>query len=209
MAKKKVVVPQESEDTRTSILRTAEQVFADKGYTGARVAEIADKAGLDKRLIFYYFGSKQGLYAHILEDFFQRAEPLFTGFLKKREIKTSNIDLDSFMENMAEFIQRNRNPLRILFREFLDGGFMLEGLMPNRILPIFKLWRAYYPMVFPGSTRSSREADHMLLTLSGMNLFYFLVEPLMKRVWHNDPLHPNRISERKTHLRKWTKGMVK
>jgi len=35
--------------------------LVEKGYSGARVAEIADKAGVDKRLLFYYFGTKQGL----------------------------------------------------------------------------------------------------------------------------------------------------
>ena len=54
MTPRKKIQPQDSEDTRIRILRAGESVFAEKGYSGARVAEIADKAGLDKRLIFYY-----------------------------------------------------------------------------------------------------------------------------------------------------------
>ncbi len=200
---------QESEDTRSCILRAAEQIFAEKGYTGARVAEIAEKTGMDKRLIFYYFGTKQGLYACILEDFFKRAGPLFDEFLSKRKESTRTIDVDRFMENMTDFIQLNRNPVRILFREFLDGGILLEEWMQERILPIFQLWREYYPQLFPGSGKGHREADHMLLSLSGMSLFYFLVQPLMERVWKEDPLHENRLAERKEFLRLWTQGMVK
>ena len=200
---------QESEDTRSSILRAAEQIFAEKGYTGARVAEIAEKTGMDKKLIFYYFGTKHGLYAFILEDFFKRAEPLFDEFVSKRKANTRPIDLDRLMENMTDFIQRNRNPVRILFREFLDGGHLLEEMMKDRILPIFQLWRSYYPLLFPGTESSTREADHMLLTLSGMSLFYFLVHPLTERVWQEDPLHPDRLSERKEFLKYWVKGLIR
>jgi len=199
----------ESEDTRTAVLRAAEVLFAEKGYSGARVAEIAEKAGVDKRLIFYYFGTKHGLYADILEDFFKRAEPRFGEFLRKRGATPRKIDVDRFMANMTDFIQQNRNHMRILFREFLDGGALLDDLTSRRVLPLFQLWRTYYPKLFPGAQHSPKEGDHMLLALSGMSLFYFLVYPLMERVWGEDPLHPERIEERKEFLRRTTKKMIK
>ncbi len=187
-------------------MKAAEDVFAEKGYSGARVAEIAQRSGMDKRLIFYYFRTKEGLYSHILEGFFQRAQPLFDDFLRRRKNMAQRLDLDRFLENTTEFIQANRNPVRILFREFLDGGVLLEALLPGRILPIFRLWRQYYPRLFSAPRGSPREADHMLITLSGMSLFYFLVGPLMEKVWKQDPLHPDRLAERKEFLRRRTRG---
>lgn len=53
------------ERTKARILDAAVEVFSDKGYAGARVAEIADLAGVNKQLITYYFGGKQGLYQEI------------------------------------------------------------------------------------------------------------------------------------------------
>lgn len=209
MARPRKSTSRDVEGTRDRILKAAEQVFAEKGYSGARVAEIAKRSGMDKRLIFYYFGTKQGLYSHILEDFFQRAQPLFDEFLRRRKDMAQKIDLARFLENTTEFIQANRNPVRILFREFLDGGILLEELLTDRILPIFRLWREYYPRFFSNSRGSPREADNMLLTLSGMSLFYFLVGPLMERVWEEDPLHPDRLSERKEFLRRRIKGLAK
>ena len=209
MTRRRKTAPQDLEGTRERILKAAEQVFAEKGYNGARVAEIAQRSGMDKRLIFYYFRTKQGLYAHILEDFFERAEPVFDGFLRRRKDMAQKLDLARFLENTTEFIQGNRNPVRILFREFLDGGELLEDLLPGRILPIFRLWREYYPRFFSAVEGSAREADHMLLTLGGMSLFYFLVVPLMEQVWQEDPLHADRLSERKEFLRRRTKGLAK
>ncbi|MEU1970843.1 TetR/AcrR family transcriptional regulator [Microbacterium sp. NPDC019599] len=53
--------------THDEILKVAIDEFAANGYTGARVDEIAARTRTTKRMIYYYFGSKQGLYLAVLE----------------------------------------------------------------------------------------------------------------------------------------------
>ncbi len=53
--------------TRQSILDAATAVFADKGYSGANVNEIVAQAGTTKPMIYYHFGSKEGLFSAVLE----------------------------------------------------------------------------------------------------------------------------------------------
>jgi AcrR family transcriptional regulator len=53
--------------TRREILDVATSEFADRGYSGARVDEIAARTRTTKRMIYYYFESKEGLYAAVLE----------------------------------------------------------------------------------------------------------------------------------------------
>jgi AcrR family transcriptional regulator len=55
------------ERTRTEILDVATQEFADRGFSGARVDEIAARTKTTKRMIYYYFESKEGLYTAVLE----------------------------------------------------------------------------------------------------------------------------------------------
>jgi AcrR family transcriptional regulator len=55
------------ERTRAEILGVATAEFSDQGFTGARVDEIAAKTRTTKRMIYYYFGSKEGLYLAVLE----------------------------------------------------------------------------------------------------------------------------------------------
>ena len=54
--------------TRTAILAAARTEFANKGLDGARVDEIAQRSGLNKRMIYHYFGSKENLFSHVVED---------------------------------------------------------------------------------------------------------------------------------------------
>jgi len=49
-------------DRRSALLDAASQEFGNKGFAGSRVAAIARAAGVNKQLIFYYFGSKRGLF---------------------------------------------------------------------------------------------------------------------------------------------------
>jgi AcrR family transcriptional regulator len=53
--------------TRDSILAAALAIFADKGYSGANVADIVAAARTTKPMVYYHFGSKEGLFAAVLE----------------------------------------------------------------------------------------------------------------------------------------------
>ncbi|HEV7711164.1 MAG TPA: TetR family transcriptional regulator, partial [Asanoa sp.] len=57
----------DAERTRSEILEVATHEFADKGYAGARVDEIAASTRTTKRMIYYYFGGKEQLYLAVLE----------------------------------------------------------------------------------------------------------------------------------------------
>ena len=52
----------DADATRAALLGAATEVFAEVGYAGARVDEIAERARVNKRMIYEYFGDKQGLY---------------------------------------------------------------------------------------------------------------------------------------------------
>ena len=57
----------DAERTRARILDAALAEFADKGYAGARVRQIAERAGVNAQLISYYFGGKEGLYRELVQ----------------------------------------------------------------------------------------------------------------------------------------------
>ena len=66
----------DAERTRAEILDVATSEFADRGYAGARVDEIAAKTSTTKRMIYYYFGGKEQLYVAVLERAYKRIRGL-------------------------------------------------------------------------------------------------------------------------------------
>jgi len=53
--------------TKRNIIEIATEEFAGKGFSGARVDDIAARTKTSKRMIYYYFGGKDGLYIAVLE----------------------------------------------------------------------------------------------------------------------------------------------
>lgn len=58
----------DAQRTRSDILEVARREFAERGYTGARVDEIAGRTSTTKRMIYYYFGGKEQLFEAVLEQ---------------------------------------------------------------------------------------------------------------------------------------------
>lgn len=70
MAARPVTPPERSRDrdrTQAEILDVASREFAEHGYSGARVDDIAERTRTTKRMLYYYFGSKEGLFVAVLE----------------------------------------------------------------------------------------------------------------------------------------------
>lgn len=58
--------------TKANIIEVATHEFSEKGLSGARIDEIAERTHTSKRMIYYYFESKEGLYRAVLEDSYRR-----------------------------------------------------------------------------------------------------------------------------------------
>jgi AcrR family transcriptional regulator len=73
-AKKVKAEPRTNDPERTmaDILEVATREFAEKGLAGARIDAIAEAMRTSKRMIYYYFGSKEGLYLRVLEESYRR-----------------------------------------------------------------------------------------------------------------------------------------
>jgi AcrR family transcriptional regulator len=61
-------MPHRDSDSRAAIEAAATEEFREYGFHGARVDRIATRSGLNKQLIYYYFGSKRRLYDHVLKN---------------------------------------------------------------------------------------------------------------------------------------------
>ncbi|HET9139056.1 TetR/AcrR family transcriptional regulator [Actinophytocola sp.] len=86
----------DADRTRAEILAVATREFADKGYDGARVDEIAARMSTTKRMLYYYFGNKERLYIAVLEHAYSGIRAL------ERELDVEHLDPADAMRMLAE-----------------------------------------------------------------------------------------------------------
>jgi TetR/AcrR family transcriptional regulator len=72
--------------TRTKILQAAISEFGERGFAAASTDDMAERCGVNKRMIYYYYGSKEGLYLAALEAVFEKL------VAREREIKIEDVD---------------------------------------------------------------------------------------------------------------------
>ncbi|WP_290054892.1 TetR/AcrR family transcriptional regulator [Amycolatopsis solani] len=119
----------DKERTRADILAVATREFADKGYTGARVDEIAARTSTTKRMIYYYFGGKEQLYLAVLEQAYSTIRKL------EAQLDVDHLDPEEALRQLAglTFDHHEANPdfIRLVSIENIHRA---EHLAQSRIL---------------------------------------------------------------------------
>lgn len=111
--------------SRDSILEAATEAFMEHGFSGSRVDQIATRAGVNKAMIYYHFGSKQGLYKAAL---FQ----LFGNVLAEIDrLRESNLEpsekLQAFYTRVVRHFTDHQALPQIMLREILAGGKAMDA----------------------------------------------------------------------------------
>lgn len=112
------------ERTRGRILDAAKVEFGAKGFAGARVSDIADRAGVNKQLISYYFGGKEGLYAE-LSTRWQRASA---------ELAGADQPLDAVVAGFAMSTLHDRDWARLMVWANLSADATPDGAQEGEFL---------------------------------------------------------------------------
>ena len=102
----------DAERSRQLLLSAALDEFAAKGYAGARVQDIAERAGVNKQLIAYYFGGKEGLYRELHESWLNQ-EATFAG---------PDVPFDTLIGEYLHAALADPRAPRLLVWDSLTGG---------------------------------------------------------------------------------------
>jgi AcrR family transcriptional regulator len=168
------------ERTREILISAGTETFAERGFDGARVGAIAERAGVNKAMISYHFGGKQGLYTAILEGVLGDAN----AELRKAasESETADVSLRHFIEVWAGIADRRPAFPAMVLREVLSGGRHMD----DRVLPLFLgLFEHVRGVVDRGVKDGTFRPVNPLLThlgLVGSLVFFFATRPFRDRL---------------------------
>jgi AcrR family transcriptional regulator len=176
------------QNTEQKILDAAKDVFQQKGMTGARMQEIADKAGINKALLHYYYRTKDKLFEKVFDIAFSIFIP------KAKEMMSGSdpvfVKIEFFVENYIELLHKhpyipgfviselNRNP-QILVSIFEKN----VGLQKNDI--INKLEKQINDEVEKGILKPI-SAQNLMTNVVSLCIFPIVAKPILKGILFNN-----------------------
>jgi AcrR family transcriptional regulator len=176
--------------TKDRIFKAAYEEFSKRGFAGARVDEIAAKAGANKALLYQHYGDKESLFRLVLE-----AKLQLLGELRA--------DPDRFAEAAGDFFDFHAaNPAvsRLLLFEALDFG--AKGV-PNEserkkhlldhVAEIEELQRS-------GHVDPDLDARQTLVTLIGVVMVWFSLPPAVRMITGENPSTKEALAKRRAHV---------
>ena len=201
--------PRDPDRTKRDILVAAREEFVEHGLDGARVDRIAERAGINKRLIYYYFDSKDGLFLAVLEQSYldiREAEKQ----LHLRELPPAQA-LRRLTEFTWDYYLAHPEFLTLLNSENLHRGTHLaqSGRVREMNSPLIEtlaeiLERGRAEGLFRGGV----DPLQLYVSIAGMAYFYLSNQHTLAAVFGRDLMTPKALNERLSHMCEVVLGYV-
>jgi AcrR family transcriptional regulator len=165
--------------TEQKILEAAKQVFFDKGMDGARMQDIADKAGINKAMLHYYFRSKEKLFETIFADNFNHFFPKLTSILESDNNFSGKIEMIC-----AEYINQIQSmpylPIFILHEVNRRPEIFLRKIWSNYPPPVKPFFRAVEIAV---RKKEIKPVDplQLMMNIVSLCIFPFAARPIFQQ----------------------------
>ena len=188
-----------ADQTRARILDAAIREFSENGLAGARTEQIAEEAGVNKALLYYYFKGKDDLYGAALERVVEGVRAESASVMETDasagerfvQIVLGNFDRSHSHPALHSMIQQEMVRLH-------QGEENRIGPMADRFFR--PLWQMVDRLLEDGISSGELirvDPAQMRYAALGANLLYFLSAPLIKLAMHTDPLDPRELEARR------------
>lgn len=179
--------------TRAAILAEARRCFAEAGYDGTSLNDIAAGVGIRRPSLLHHFPSKEVLYGsvfeQILSDWLERVgqavEMDGTGWEKVELVLRAGFAL----------FEDNPDYVRMMRREALDGGVRLGIDLASVLKPLFRAAAEYLDRMMDEGVLKRHDSRHLLITGYGAILTYFSDAPFITDLLEHEALTEANISE--------------
>ncbi|HQY63406.1 MAG: TetR/AcrR family transcriptional regulator [Myxococcales bacterium] len=197
----RAVAPIAEPSTEARILEAGEALFCAVGYAGVSARDVAERAGVNKALVFYHYGSMRGLFEAVLERYYDAhhrglADALAGGGdVRERMHRLVDAYLD-FMATHARYATLVQAQL---------ANPDTYALVEKSFEPLYRFVEATLLEVAPEQGRAA--ARQLFVTFSGAVINWCTYAPLLSRVLGGDLLRPPLLEERRAHVR-WLVDLV-
>lgn len=187
------------ETTEKQILDAAKSVFQAKGMDGARMQEIADKAGINKALLHYYFRSKQLLFEAVFKHVFSLLAPQLNAVLND----DSSIEekIKNFTSNYISFISKHPYLPNFIIQELNRNPEFILKLKDNTGFPSLDTFKKQVKEEVEKGIIKPISAEQLFINIMSLNIFPFVAKPLIMAFTNTDTkAYKQLIEDRKTEV---------
>jgi AcrR family transcriptional regulator len=160
------------ERTVADIIAVATREFSEKGLAGARIDDIAEAMRTSKRMIYYYFGSKEGLYVRVLEEAYRRMRDIEAG-LHLDDLAPEDA-LRRLVGFTVDYQLANPDFIRLVMTENIHRGEYLaqsKAIQKLNLPAIDGLQRVYRRGLKAGVFRSGIDPVDLHMSISALSVF--------------------------------------
>jgi len=167
--------------TEEKIKEAAKSVFVRNGYSGARMQDIADEAGINKALLHYYFRSKEKLFELIFFEVFDVVIPQLKATVSTDQRVAEKIK--AFVSTYIDVIQANPHvPIFILHELSQGADRFVEKLKQRQVLPEMAQFMLQLMSEMEAGKVKSFQPLHLFMNIISMCAFPFVAKPLLQAV---------------------------
>jgi TetR/AcrR family transcriptional regulator len=172
----------DAQATRARLLQAATREFARAGFAGARVDAIADRARTNKRMIYAYFGSKDGLYRAVLD-----AHLALAFAVDGPAPAAPRAQVERLLRAYFVFLSDHPDFVRLLAWEALSTEARSRRILLDRVIPALEPLHAVVGRgIAEGAFRRDLVPRELWMSANAFFLGYFIQEPLVEAIWEAD-----------------------
>jgi len=191
---------------RDDILDHATRLFAERGYEGTSMGDLADRCGIRKASLFYHFESKETLYAAVLERLVRAvAAVIFQAASAEGSFPER---LDTLTDAITQVLGEQPFAARLILREAMDWGPMIQRALGDAIEEVFGVAESFVRGGQEAGAFARGEPKQLLLSLIGIHFIPFGIGRVVHRLLGKDPFDPEFIVLRKDAVRAEVRALV-
>ncbi len=187
--------------TMAEILAVATTEFANKGLAGARIDEIAAATRTSKRMIYYYFANKEGLYIAVLEDAYRRMRSI------EADLHLQDLKPEAALRRLVEFTfdhhANNPDYIRLVMTENMERGAYLaqsKTIQELNVPAIQAIRHLYDRGVAQGVFRAGLDPVDIHASISALTFFNVSNQHTFGLIFKNKPQSPKMIAARRKNI---------
>jgi AcrR family transcriptional regulator len=189
------------ERTMADIVQVATREFAEKGLAGARIDDIAESTRTSKRMIYYYFGSKEGLYIRVLEDAYRRQRE-HEATLQLGDLAPEPA-LRRLVESAVDYHLAHPDYTRLVMTENIHRGVYMaqsKAMRQLNVPAIEGLRRVYERGVAGGVFRAGIDPVDLHMSIAALSVFNVANRHTFSLIFQRDLDSPDAVAARRASI---------